>query len=86
MLRKILIGLAGLFVAWLLFLRPRQPLIYIPDSGPRVRHMPEPTASARAEGNPSAPPQPAPAAANRPAQRQWAASCQFCGRSLGSCM
>lgn len=69
MLRKIVIGLAGLFAVWLLFFRPRHPLIYIPDSGPRVRRTPSPAASAPAQDAAFSPTQPASAAAKAPTRK-----------------
>ncbi|MCC7206168.1 MAG: hypothetical protein IT323_02615 [Anaerolineae bacterium] len=58
MLRKFVLGLAGVFVAWLLF-RPRQPLIYIPEAGPGARRTP----ALAPDAGVSAPPAPV-----RPAQ------------------
>jgi large subunit ribosomal protein L21 len=67
MLRRIVFGLAGLFIAWLVFLRPRHPLIYIPDSGQQARRKAGPESNAPAEqaapsaGEPAAAPAKAPA-------------------------
>lgn len=59
MLRKFVLGLAGLFVAWLVF-RRRQPLIYIADSdsGPGARRTPMPTPTPAPGAGASAPPAP----------------------------
>lgn len=75
MLRKMILGLVALFVAWLLF-RPRQPLIYIPEPGPRARRPPEPVPGAPSAEAPAAslapaspPARPAPAAEKAPVRK-----------------